>query len=280
MDVGLCDGAGAPALVSISNAETQIATRAASGPACAERATRQTPAACRKCSQLRAAQPLPLSAPTQLELPAIPPGVEREPPLPRHKRVPPPVHLMADIPATGGYRPVGDDTSLAPVLYAADASGFRRATNREIFVNAHELLKDRFRAGLPVTTHPELLRSFLQMKIGAQQCCVFLALFVTRDEMLIQVAELFRGTSSYVDIHPREVVRAAMECEAEGVICVRTDARGKSEATAHDISTAQWLKKLFDVMETPLMDYIVVGKGMTSLKRKGILRRDGACSHG
>src|SRR6185369_17722685 len=109
---------------------------------------------------------------------------------------------------------------------------------------------------------------------GCQQCCVFLAFFVTRDELLIQVAELFRGTSSCADISPKEVARAAMACEAEGVICVRTDARGKSEPTPHDISTAQWLRKLFDVMEMPLMDYIVVGKRMTSLKSKGILRRD------
>ncbi|MEJ0038627.1 MAG: hypothetical protein WDO68_21555 [Gammaproteobacteria bacterium] len=106
---------------------------------------------------------------------------------------------MADLESTGGYRPRGEDTASAPVLYTADACGFRRATDREIFVNAHELFKERFRAGLPVTTYPELLRSFLQAKIGCQQCCVFLALFVTRDEMLIQVAELFRGTSSYVN---------------------------------------------------------------------------------
>src|SRR6185312_2267246 len=180
--------------------------------------------------------PTPWSACTQLELPAMPPRVERERPLPHRKRIPPIVHVMADIETTGGYRPVGEDTSLAPRLYAHDASGYRLATNREIFVNAHELFKQRFRADLPVTTYPELLRSFLQAKIGAQRCCVFLALFVTRDEMLIQVAELFRGTTSYVDIYPREVARAAMECEAEGVICVRTDARGKSEATPHDIS--------------------------------------------
>lgn len=210
---------------------------------------------------------------TQLELPAMPPRVKRERPLPRHKRIPPCVHLMADIPATGGYRPVGEDTSLAPRLYAHDASGFRLATDREIFVNAHERLKERFHARMPVTTYPELLRSFLQAKLGAQECCVFLALFVTRDERLIQVAELFRGTSCYVDIAPREVVRAAMECAAEAVICVRTDARGKSEPTSHDISTAQWLRKLFDVMETPLMDYIVVGRKMTSLKRRGLIAR-------
>ena len=67
-----------------------------------------------------------------------------------------------------------------------------------------------------------------------------------------------------------------MDCAAEGVICVRTDARGKSEATAHDVSTAQWLRKLFDVLEIPLMDYIVVGKRMTSLKSKGLLKRSEA----
>lgn len=224
-------------------------------------------------SKVRERVPAVLSEPTQLELPAMPPRVQRERALPRHKRCQPPVHLMADLEPTGGYRPAGEDTSLAPTLYTHDACGFRPATNREIFVNAHELLKQRFRAGLPVTTYPELLRSFLQAKIGAQQCCVFLALFVTRDELLIQVAELFRGTSSYVEISPREVARAAMACEAEGVICVRTDARGKSAATAHDISTAQWLSKLFDVLETPLMDYIVVGKSMTSLKAKGLVKR-------
>jgi DNA repair protein RadC len=210
----------------------------------------------------------------QLELPAMPPRLERKPSRSRHKRIPPPVHLMADIEATGGYRPKGEDTSLAPVLYAQDAAcGFRRATNREIFVSAHELFKQRFRAGLPVTTYPELLRSFLQTKIGAQQCCVFLALFVTRDELLIQVAELFRGTSGYVNISPKEVARAAMACEAEGVICVRTDARGKSEPTEHDVSTARWLRKLFEVLEVPLRDYIVVGKGMVSLRAKGVIGR-------
>ena len=41
---------------------------------------------------------------------------------------------------------VGENTSLAVPLYAHDANGFRPATDREIFVNAHELLKQRFRA--------------------------------------------------------------------------------------------------------------------------------------
>jgi DNA repair protein RadC len=178
---------------------------------------------------------------------------------------------MADIEPTGGYRPVGEDRAF-PLLYTHDASGLRPASDREIFLNAHERLKQRFRAGLPVTTYPELLRSFLQSKIGCQQCCVFLALFVTRDELLIQVAELSRGTSSCVDVSPKEAARAAMACEAEGVICVRTDARGKSQPTPHDISTAQWLRKLFDVLETPLVDYMVVGKDITSLRKKGLLR--------
>jgi DNA repair protein RadC len=74
--------------------------------------------------------------------------------------------------------------------------------------------------------------------------------------------------------HPtQEVVRASTVCEAEGVFCVRTDARDNSEATPHDTLTAQWLRKLFAVLETPLMDYIVVGKTGASLKRKGLIGR-------
>jgi DNA repair protein RadC len=181
---------------------------------------------------------------------------------------------MLDIAATNGTRfpaaPV-----VAPTLYAQDESGFRLATEGEIFVNTHELLKRRFRAGTPITSYPELLRSFLQAKVGCQRVCVFVALFVTRNEELIQVAELFRGTSGNVNIYPREVVRAAIACEAEGMICVRTDPRGKAEPTEHDINTARWLRRLFDVMETPLVDYIVVGDRMTSLRKRGCFLNSG-----
>jgi DNA repair protein RadC len=64
-----------------------------------------------------------------------------------------------------------------------------------------------------------------------------------------------------------------MACEAEVVICVRTDARGKSAPTEHDVSTARWLRKLFEVLDVPLRDYIVVGKGMVSLRDRGIIGR-------
>lgn len=234
--------------------------------------TRTRKARCSR-ARLQAEASSHLCVPIQLELPAMPACMEREPPLPRYKRVAPPVHLMADIEATGGYRPVGEG-QLLPTLFTHDEAGYRPATDREIFITTHELLKKRFRAGTAITRYPDLLQSFLQAKIGCQQCCVFVALFLTRDERLIQVAELFRGTTSTVDIAPKEVARAAMECAAEAVVCVRTDPRGKAEPTSHDISTAQWLRKLFEVMEMPLVDYVVVGNAMTSLRKKGLIKYD------
>jgi DNA repair protein RadC len=178
---------------------------------------------------------------------------------------------MADIASTGGLRHAGDPAP-KPVLYAQDEGGLRPATESDILVSTHELLKHRFRAGVPITSYPELLKSFLQAKTGCQQCCVFVAVFVTRSEQLIQVAELFRGTSRYVNIYPKEVARAALACEAEGVICARTDPTGKAEPTENDINAARWLRRLFDVMETPMVDYIVVGEKMTSLRKKGLLQ--------
>jgi DNA repair protein RadC len=219
-----------------------------------------------------ATAPLPAHAdgvPVQLDLPAMPPRVPRRPPLPRHKRIWPGVHLMADIPSTSGFC-YGEEPAAVPVLYTRDDTGFHVAADGAVLVGAHALLKKRFRRGVPIVNYPVLLKQFLPVKVGCHQCSVFLAIFLDRAGRLIQVAELFRGTTRQVIIHPKEIVRAALACEAESVLCARTDASGNSEPTQDDIGAARWLRRTFEMMEMPLVDYIVVGDTMTSLARKGV----------
>jgi hypothetical protein len=156
--------------------------------------------------------------PAPLELPSIPPRTARARPLPRHKRVHPPVHLMADIPATSAYCKLGDRPP-EPVLCTFDDSGYHTATEAEVFSKAHKLLQARFRRGIPIAHYPELLKRFLQAKLGAQRCPLFLALFLDRHGGLIQVAELFRGTSSSVNLYPKEVARRAGMRSGASALC-------------------------------------------------------------
>jgi DNA repair protein RadC len=177
---------------------------------------------------------------------------------------------MADIPSTRGYEWPGELSPL-PVLYAQTEQGLRDATESEILRCSHALLQRRFRCGAPVGSYPELIRSLLQTKMGLQECSVFFAIFLDERGGLIQVAEMFRGTTRQVNIHPREIAAAALACRAEGVICARTDAGGSSTVTRDDIEAARWLWKMFQVMDVQMGDYIVVGDRLLSLRQMGKL---------
>ena len=214
----------------------------------------------------------PDSEPVQLELPAIPCRRTPQRPLPRHKRIYPPVHLMADIATTGRFCYLGDHPP-EPVLCTYDDNGYHVSTDAEIFAKAHALLKVRFRRGIPILNYPDLLHSFLRTKIGGQQCSVFLCIFLDRAGQLIQIAELFRGSNDRATLYPKEITRAALACNAEQVLCAHTNSSGSSEPTQDHIGVARWLQKLFETMEMTLVDYLVVGDTITSLKSKGFLKQ-------
>ena len=90
-----------------------------------------------------------------------------------------------------------------------------------------------------------------------------------RHGRLIQVAELFRGTTNYVTVYPKEVLRAAYACDTAGVFCARTDPGGDSGPTQTDISDARRLYRMFEDVGIPFYDYLIVGKTMVSLARRG-----------
>jgi DNA repair protein RadC len=125
------------------------------------------------------------------------------------------------------------------------------------------------RRGAPILNYPDLLKRFLQARMARQKRAGFFAFYMDRCGLLIQAAKLFRGTSNVVKVYPKEVVRAALAAEAETVLCVRTDPSGYSKPTDLDVANGRWLRKTLEVMQTPLMNYLIVGKTMTSLAKKG-----------
>ncbi len=72
-------------------------------------------------------------------------------------------------------------------------------------------------------------------------------------------------------VHPREVVRDAIACGAEQLLCVRSDPIGHHQPTAYDVEDARRVKRALDLLGIPLVDYVIVGESVTSLLQRRVI---------
>jgi len=223
------------------------------------------------CAQPQAAAPVPApDAPIQLQIPSIPalPAPRRRT---RHRKAFwIPEHLVFGI-EDDDFTAL-DERAYPPVLYTHDGNTLHPATERDIFTSAEALLLRRFRRGVPIAHYPRLLKRMLQSSLGRNRRSAFFAFYLDDRGCLIQMAELFRGTTGEVHMYPKEVVRHALNCDASQVLCARTDPSGRAEPTEWDAGCAKRLRYTFQKIDMLLVDYVVVGKTMTSLAEQGCFR--------
>jgi DNA repair protein RadC len=162
-----------------------------------------------------------------------------------------------------------------PPLYTRDESGadeaLKAADAATIINSADSLLAYRFRRGVKILADPYLLLRFLRIRLVSQRQPVFAAFLLDRKQRLIHFSEIARGTDDRVVVYPREVVRDVLAHGAEQVLCVRSDPIGDHAATAYDVEDARRVKRALDLLEIPLLDYVIVGEGVTSLRQRGVL---------
>jgi DNA repair protein RadC len=158
-----------------------------------------------------------------------------------------------------------------PMLYTNENVQLSLADPNVIIASAEALLDARFRRGARILKDPKLLLKFLKLRLVSQPRAVFAAFFLDRNQRLIYFRELFRDTVDHVTIPIREVVRETLDCNAEQILCVRSDPTGISEPMQLDISVARRLREMLDTIELPLIDYIVVGDTVTSLRQRRVI---------
>jgi DNA repair protein RadC len=157
----------------------------------------------------------------------------------------------------------GDVTSITDTFQPADPE--------TIIASAEALLSSRLRPGVKILADPELLRRFLQLRLVSQRQPVFAAFFLDRKQRLIQFSEIARGENDHVVVFPKEVVRDLVACGAEQTLCVRSDPRGDHQPTSKDVEDARRVQRALNLLDVPLLDYVIVGQGVASLRMRGVL---------
>jgi DNA repair protein RadC len=118
---------------------------------------------------------------------------------------------------------------------------YRPASGDEIIEAAMDEMKRRFSRGKAITS-PEATKEFLQLKLAHLEHEVFAVIWLDNRHLVLAFEELFRGTIDGASVHPREVVKSAMQHNAAACIFAHNHPSGVAEPSQADLRITQRLK--------------------------------------
>jgi len=101
---------------------------------------------------------------------------------------------------------------------------------------------------------------------------IFAALFLDTRHRALGFEELFYGTLDGSEVHPRELVRHALDHKAAAVIVGHNHPSGNPEPSTADKKLTIKLKQSLALMDIRLLDHFVIGDGApVSMAARGLL---------
>jgi DNA repair protein RadC len=164
--------------------------------------------------------------------------------------------LQADIASLQGVRGLGPAkrAELAAVAEMARRSLARQLREAAVFHS------------------PDNVRSYLQLHMAGLPHEEFAVLLLDAQHRLITMKTLFRGTLTQTSVYPREVVKAALACNAAAVVLAHNHPSGTAEPSRADELLTQALKSALNLIDVRVLDHLVIGHGqVVSFAERGLL---------
>lgn len=121
-------------------------------------------------------------------------------------------------------------------------------------------------------TAPSQVREMLVARLRDRPHEVFACLFLDNRHRVIDYREMFRGTIDGAAVHPREVLREALDRGAAAVILAHNHPSGVAEPSAADHSITRRLQEALALVDIRVLDHIVVGDGeAVSFAERGLI---------
>jgi DNA repair protein RadC len=136
---------------------------------------------------------------------------------------------------------------------------------------ARRQLSEPLLAG-PLLSSPKATRDFLSAQLRDLEHEVFCCLYLDKRHRLIRFEELFRGTIDGASVHPREIVKLALQRNSAAVIIAHNHPSGVAEPSHADELITQRVREALALVDIRLLDHIIVGDGATvSLAERGLI---------
>lgn len=125
---------------------------------------------------------------------------------------------------------------------------------------SHRCTYERLESGQELLSSQQT-KHYLAAKLRHHTREVFACLFLDIRNRVLCFEELFYGTVDNASVHPREVVKRALQLNAANVILAHNHPSGVAEPSREDKNVTQQLIKALALVDIRVMDHMIVGDG-------------------
>ncbi|NOR51847.1 MAG: DNA repair protein RadC [Gammaproteobacteria bacterium] len=123
-----------------------------------------------------------------------------------------------------------------------------------------------------VFTNPAAVSSYLLQRLRGESRELFHCLFLDNKNRLIVDETLFLGTINQSVVHPREVIKRALELNASALILSHNHPSGICDPSRADIEITHRIKDALELVDIRLLDHLIVGdQEVLSLAERGLM---------
>jgi DNA repair protein RadC len=136
---------------------------------------------------------------------------------------------------------------------------------------ARRSTKEELKSGAALSS-PGAVRDYLRLAIGGRPYEVFICIWLDAQHRVIKFEEPFRGTLTQTSVYPREIVKAALACNAAAVIFAHNHPSGVAQPSQADELLTGSLKEALALIEVKVLDhFIIAGNQIISFAERGML---------
>jgi DNA repair protein RadC len=119
-------------------------------------------------------------------------------------------------------------------------------------------------------TDPSVVKDFLRLRLALEKREVFICLFLTPQNRLIEAREMFTGTLTQTAVYPREIARAALELNAATVILAHNHPSGSLKPSVADQILTITISQSLALLDVLVIDHLIVaGDAVLSFAEAG-----------
>lgn len=124
----------------------------------------------------------------------------------------------------------------------------------------------------PIVSTAEKLIAYLHHDMAHLTREVFRVLFLDSNNRLLADRIMWEGTVAGVQVHPREVIRDALELNATALIFVHNHPSGDPTPSRHDVSLTKKLVAACEPFDVAVHDHVIIARsGYLSMRCQGLL---------
>ena len=154
-------------------------------------------------------------------------------------------------------------------IYAVKSA---QSSDDAIIASALRIIESRLRVVTVSMSSPQAVKDHLRLNLATLEHEVFGVLWLDSQNSLIEYQELFRGTVNQTSVYPREVVKAALSCNASACILTHNHPSGFAEPSRADEMLTNSLKTALAMVYCKVLDHMIVGGALVmSFAERGLL---------